>query len=80
MFKKMGVSEARDVLKRYYSDDKEVGKYSNYCQNGVYGEREPFYKFDFQGWKLLILPPRPRDQVAEIRQKTGIKWRESASR
>ena len=23
------------------------------------GKREPFYKFDFQGWKLLILPPRP---------------------
>ena len=24
------------------------------------GKREPFYKFDFQGWKLLILPPKPR--------------------
>lgn len=48
--------------------------------NRSLGKREPFYKFDFQGWKLLILPPRPRDQVAEIRQKTGIKWRESASR
>ena len=48
--------------------------------NRSLGRREPFYKFDFQGWKLLILPPRPRGQAAEIRQKTGIKWRESASR
>ena len=24
------------------------------------GQREPFYKFNFQGWKLLILPPSPK--------------------
>ena len=25
--------------------------------NRSLGRREPFYKFDFQGWKLLLLPP-----------------------
>ena len=25
--------------------------------NRSLGRREPFYKFDFQDWKLLLLPP-----------------------
>ncbi len=28
--------------------------------NRSLGQREPFYKFNFQGWKLLILPPSPK--------------------
>ena len=32
--------------------------------NRSLGKREPFYKFDFQGWKLLILPPKRRIKCA----------------
>ena len=45
--------------------------------NRSLGKREPFYKFDFQGWKLLILPPRPgvssaRNLPQNIAKKRGI--------
>ena len=39
------------------------------------GKREPFYKFDFQGWKLLILPPKPRVSGAPNGAKTEPKVR-----
>ena len=37
------------------------------------GKREPFYKFDFQGWKLLILPPKPRVLSGENSPQNGQK-------
>jgi len=42
------------------------------------GKREPFYKFDFQGWKLLILPPKPRVSGAPNDAKTESKTRQMA--
>ncbi len=38
------------------------------------GKREPFYKFDFQGWKLLILPPKPRVLSGENSPQNGQKY------
>ena len=42
------------------------------------GKREPFYKFDFKGWKLLILPPKPRVSGAPNDAKTESKTRQMA--
>ena len=44
--------------------------------NRSLGQREPFYKFDFQGWKLLILPPRQRIKCAANAAETGQKVRQ----
>ena len=41
--------------------------------NRSLGKREPFYKFDFQGWKLLILPPRLRGSGGEVSPENGQK-------
>jgi len=44
--------------------------------NRSLGQREPFYKFDFQGWKLLILPPRQRGSGGEVSPENGQKVRQ----
>ena len=45
--------------------------------NRLLGQREPFYKFDCQGWKLLILPPK-RVLGAGIPAEKGQKTRKNA--
>ena len=42
--------------------------------NRSLGKREPFYKFDFQGWKLLLLPPRPGGLDRRNHPEKGKKW------
>jgi len=40
--------------------------------------RKPFYRIDCQGWKLLILPPKPRVSGAPNDAKTESKTRQMA--